>query len=385
MKVKQVFGRIGALALGALVGTALHSESPSLVDAGKGRVEITRGTGLESDGAVVPRPALDAVIEASGSDQWALFLRYLATADMAEILELLDGDAAPEGKLSCHREAVTARGIELNPAAMVSLVRRSPRYPFGLVKESVLREIYRLWSAIDADSAAQYCAVESDDVQAELIKALMESDPNRAFGYCEEWLSDSPMFATLREAILGKLAANDLPGALDAALAISSPGERREALAAVVAKWSETDPAAAFDWARDSISEDSEKFRAMAEAVKMLAAKEPFLAIKKASILPASRQRSGLFVELIRAWSAHDSAAALAWVQQQPASSLRNSLALAFTEQLDCEPREPRTPRDGAITGLEPVRKWIERCCGDNSFYRRKCNYCEGILQALQR
>ena len=172
---------------------------------------------------------------------------------------------------------------------------------------------------------------------------------------------------------------------LDAALAISSPGERREALAAVVAKWSETDPAAAFDWARDSIAEDSEKFRAMAEAVKMLAAKEPFLAIKKASILPASRQRSGLFFFFFRAWSAHDSAAALAWVQQQPASSLRNSLALAFTEQLDCEPREPRTPRDGAITGLEPVRKWIERCCGDNSFYRRKCNYCEGILQALQR
>ena len=49
------------------------------------------------------------------------------------------------------------------------------------------------------------------------------------------------------------------------------PADRKLTIDALVARWAQSDPAAAFDWALENVPDHLEKYSALTEVVKVLA------------------------------------------------------------------------------------------------------------------
>ncbi len=255
-------------------------------------------------------------------------------------------------------------------AAMQELAGSPLRQRIGAL-EGVLAE----WIRNDADAAVAWCESLPSEFErkvslAQASKAISATDPARAMklalklgtgdithsalsdafqAWCrqdliaaEQWLQTQPAGEIRRKSLAQFVRA---AVAQDPALAArylaseASPEDRVEVGGFLAAHWGRLDPIAASAWV-EGLPAGPARDRALSQLLNAEAETDPAGTIQKVLQLPASVQKNALGT-VFRAWQERDPDAAIAWLEQQPISTLSEAISRDTMESL--AERDPRS------------------------------------------
>lgn len=255
--------------------------------------------------------------------------------------------------------------------------------------EGVLAE----WVRSDADAAVAWCESLPSEFErkaslAEASKALSATDPERAMklalklgtghsndvlsqvfrAWCgrdliaaEHWLQAQPAGEIHRKSLAQFVRAAVVQ---DPALAAryldskASPEDRVEVGGFLAAHWGRLDPIAASAWV-EGLPAGPARDRALSQLLNAEAETDPAGTIQKVLQLPVSLQKNALG-PVFRAWQERDPDAAIAWLEQQPMSTLSEAISQDALESL--AERDPRSATRLLLSlpSLDRQVRWID-------------------------
>lgn len=196
---------------------------------------------------------------------------------------------------------LTERDVELNKpvlmAAQIILLRTWARQNPDVAMAAAMRAAPR---------------VHLSAARGEVIRTLLESDPEKAFSLAAQFTS-----LTIVDRIEPVLYAAD-PGRFVRAAGKVPPGDvrkwvRENALYDAVLRWQEKEPAAALAWVTAQNTEDQCQY--LPRLVTQMAQRDFAAALALVNQMPPSTQQEAAGLDLVKAWAAKDPAAALAWAE----------------------------------------------------------------------
>jgi hypothetical protein len=306
--------------------------------------------------APAPRALEDASKKKAASSQTsALSLTNALAIELAESgdLKTILAHRDPLVRMSALMTYVGKLSDAELPDALTTLRQNTPDWdPDARVAAQL---ILTRWGAADPDGAFTY--IDKLDLKkaggdaATVLSALAATDPQRAIKWLEdpdnkyvnmpwmgqilagsvtkEWVRQDPD-AALKWAlsvpenqrtgaftgVLGSIAATDPVRASSLAMELPDGDARREILGQIAKAWSETDPAAALDWA-NSLSGD-EKKKAMGETLGTWAQSDPRQAALYVDKLPEDQRDAKLIDQVAGTWARQEPAEAARWIGQMP-------------------------------------------------------------------
>ncbi|MSU35074.1 MAG: hypothetical protein EXS36_08155 [Pedosphaera sp.] len=316
------------------------------------------------------------------------------------VLQVL-AQSDPERALREIRALKISRFDDLVRETLVSLARTDPvaamqelaGWPLDK-RFQALEGVLVEWIRNDADAAVAWCESRPSEFErkvslAQASRAISATDPERAMklalklgtgdltldalsqafqAWCgqdliaaEQWLQAQPAGEIRRKSLAEFVRAAVTQ---DPALAAryldskASPEDRVEVGGFLAAQWGRLDPIAASAWV-EGLPAGPARDRALSQLLNAEAETDPAGTIQKVLHLPASLQKNALGM-VFRAWQERDPDAAIAWLEQQPMSTLSEAISQDTLESL-----AERDPRSAArlllsLSSLDRQVGWID-------------------------
>ena len=292
--------------------------------------------------------ALSALLQKITEDRPGEAVRLMAAVPEAALRNTLAGKIA-------------LTWIERDPAGAAGWLGTEGT-PF-LARDSLartLRHAVTRWAAFDPASAARFVASRplNGDAGAQLLRAASREwahkDPAAALAWTQNLPAAEPARPPATYGVLEgwtdvqPVQAAGYVGQLNYSSAQGYAGEA----AAVAARWTENDPAAASQWA-SGLHDRAARRDATQQVAATWAVTDPSAAARWAVTLPDSRQRGEIWQGLAGVWADTDSAAAEQWLGNLPAGSSRDAAVAAYVDRIG--PGEPEKALTWLKTFTDPA------------------------------
>ncbi|MEZ5329839.1 MAG: hypothetical protein R3F19_32730 [Verrucomicrobiales bacterium] len=286
-------------------------------------------------------PSIDSVVYARGSELRRLIVRFLTAASIEDIEALLaaaiaQGDPRPEVFHYRWQMLTLRRAVELDAPAFHLWVNAFDGFPDADSREQLVSHFFIEWGQYDLEAALAASAGESERTRHIVLGQLGKADPDRALammhaeanGKSQRWQRAIETYESKR---MADTASDDPRRALEAMLENDASTEELEydKIGKILDRWSETDPAAAWDWLQGQPIIHYFAERAMTALVNA----NPDTAMAKLTELDDGAGKRNAAVTMAEAWAKKDIDAALSWALAQPAG-IRGKLFNAIATPL---------------------------------------------------
>lgn len=282
-----------------------------------------------------PPPSLEELRAAGEKDRLPLLVRWLASADAAQVAALAQEwvrDGKDSGDL--FWQVLAARWVELDAAAAVSYGRRLAADYRKIYPRSItpLYYVYLALGRVDRAKALSLLASESAEdigMSADALEQVLGQEAMRDWALA---LPGHPELDSLRHRDLSSSAPLDLKHPAETAARLSSSRIHSQG-GMLVGEWAKTDPAAALAWANGQ-ENGFERSKLLAAIATTLAGTDPAKAAEIIKSLPPGPSRANAGAAYAAALAKKDPEAAEAWTEAnlQGAARLLSLAAIAGTK-----------------------------------------------------
>lgn len=264
--------------------------------------------------AAKPRPSLEDVLSAEGSEQLNLLARFLPEATLDEVELIADAweftvDAKKSPQFAW--KLLLARWLDLDPEGAFVVgeeIDKTLSYWFN-------RYLCQTWAAKDLEAALAFAESDAEKYLLAMIPEIARQDINRALLL----VNDYPDITGLAGPVLQRLAKSDPLAALEKAGALADTKSYPGLMKRILSTWMKSDPDAVLDYWNTSSLTDRQR-RAMREPlIRSIMAEQPEKAERALkTFYSPGKQRYDLFKSLATQRAQKDPEAALVWAENQP-------------------------------------------------------------------
>lgn len=213
--------------------------------------------------------------------------------------------------------------LRLSAAIETSELMAQPQQAWNLIlndetndalQSDLLIEVVEAWKNQDGLAIITYILeanLADTELQDSLVRAVVESDPQSAFVYVQEFPATER--AELTKVIASCWARSDPKSALEVISSVEPPSLREILQDVVVETWAKFDPLAVIEDIEDFGT--SQRASVVRHALRELALLSPYEAIKRLNeVQKYVGEDANIHASIVEAWSRHDPSGAVDWI-----------------------------------------------------------------------
>jgi len=267
-------------------------------------------------------------------------LQAIARDDPAAALALFEkyGASLMPGHNSSFLYAIWAEQDSQAAAAAVMAI------PTAQARDNALQAVAMSWANRDPQAAWEWGnqlerARDRDAVLRSVISAVVgDGDTVRAIAFLETMAPGKGRSSALQR-IVSSLAETDPEGAYEFVKSQGVNGTDRQAFSSLFYQWARTDPARAFEVARDDLAPGDARNSAIQSILSEMAGRDVALAREMMGKLDAETMRHSIY-SVARAIARDDAPGAIAWAGELPGSDAKaNAYSSIFSEWAQEDPK----------------------------------------------
>jgi hypothetical protein len=260
-----------------------------------------------------------------------------STRSLAALMKLTSNNwNAPES--IAFLKAVEELGAEEIAAMMIDVEKLDPS---DTRRHRLCNALINRWAAIDPDGAWNAALQFNDkNLKAQMISSVIGTISRTDLGKARQLLSeikDPQIKQVAIYAYINQASSDDPEEAFRLLAAEASKLRDYGFYQSLFLKWAKDDPEAAIA-KLDLIKESSNRQQALQGIVMALVTSDPHRVLDLLAKMPPGQSRSSMLVSISSSWMAHDSDAAIAWINSLPAADKSKALQNGCWQLVQSDP-----------------------------------------------